>query len=72
MNITDLQSLVEQRRSIRGYDEKRAVDDATIRTILNCARWAPSGGNGQPWEFVIVRERATRYRIGDYYLKQIE
>ncbi len=72
MKIDDLQALVEQRRSIRGYDEKRAVDDATIRTILNCARWAPSGGNGQPWEFVIVRERATRYRIGDYYLKQME
>jgi nitroreductase len=72
MKIDDLQTLVEQRRSIRGYDEKRDVDDATIRTILNCARWAPSGGNGQPWEFVIVRERATRYKIGDYYLKQME
>ncbi|MGZ8489796.1 MAG: nitroreductase family protein [Candidatus Binatia bacterium] len=72
MNIGDLQSLVEQRRSIRGYDEKRDVSDETIRTILNCARWAPSGGNGQPWEFVIVRERATRHKIADYYLKQME
>ena len=72
MNIGELQTLVEQRRSIRGYDEKRDVPDETIRTILNCARWAPSGGNGQPWEFVIVRERATRHKIADYYLKQIE
>ena len=72
MKLDDLQALVEQRRSIRGYDEKRAVSDETIRTILNCARWAPSGGNGQPWEFVIVRERATRHKIADYYLKQME
>ena len=72
MKIDELQSLVEQRRSIRGYDEKRDVDDASIRAILNCARWAPSGGNGQPWEFVIVRERATRHQIADYYLKQME
>ena len=72
MNIGDLQSLVEQRRSIRGYDASREVSDETIGTILDCARWAPSGGNGQPWEFVIVRERATRHKIGDYYLKQME
>ena len=31
-----------------------------------------TGGNGQPWEFVIVRERETRHRIADYYLKQLE
>ncbi len=72
MNIDELQSLIEQRRSIRGYDEKRDVPDETIQAILNCARWAPSGGNGQPWEFVIVRDRATRHKIADYYLKQME
>ena len=72
MDIDELQALVEQRRSIRGYDDSRDVSDETIRTILNCARWAPSGGNGQPWEFVIVRERATRHKIADYYLKQME
>ena len=71
MKIGDLQSLVEQRRSIRGYDEKRDVPEETMRTILNCARWAPSGGNGQPWEFVIVRERATRHQIADYYHKKL-
>ena len=45
MNIDELQILVEQRRSIRGYDEKRDVTDETIRTILNCARWAPADSN---------------------------
>ena len=72
MKIDDLQALVEQRRSIRGYDETRNVTDEMVGAILNCARWAPSGGNGQPWEFVIVRDQATRYKIADYYLKQLE
>jgi nitroreductase len=72
MNVDELQTLIEGRRSIRGYDEKRDVSDDLIRTILNCARWAPSGGNGQPWEFLIVRERATRQKLADYYLKQME
>jgi nitroreductase len=72
MNINDLHTLVERRRSIRGYDESREVSDQTVRTILDCARWAPSGGNGQPWEFVIMRDQATRYKIADYYVKQME
>ena len=72
MNIEDLQALVEKRRSTRGYDEDRAVSDDRVRTILECARWAPSGGNGQPWEFVVVREQSVRYKIADYYMKQME
>jgi nitroreductase len=72
MDIHDLQTLVERRRSIRGYDESREISDETVQSILDCARWAPSGGNGQPWEFIIVRDRATRSKIADYYLKQME
>jgi 5,6-dimethylbenzimidazole synthase len=72
MNIDALRALVTQRRSIRGYDEGREISDDTIKTILDIARWAPSGGNGQPWEFIVVRDRTTRYKIADYYLKQME
>ena len=72
MKIDDLRLLVEQRRSIRGYDENREVSADAIDTILGCARWAPSGGNGQPCEFIVVRDKETRHRIADYYMKQME
>ena len=72
MNISYFRSLVEQRRSIRGYDENREVSEELITTILDCARWAPSGGNGQPWEFIVVRNKQTRHQIADYYLRQLE
>jgi nitroreductase len=72
ITIDDLQALVERRRSIRGYDENRDVPDDVVTALLNCARWAPSGGNGQPWEFVIIRDKQTRHKIADYYLKQLE
>lgn len=72
MKIDDLQALVMGRRSIRGFDESRVVAEDTVRRILECARWAPSGGNGQPWEFVVVRDRALRYKIADLYVKQME
>jgi nitroreductase len=71
MNIKDLRALVEQRRSIRGYDANREVADDVVGTILDCARWAPSGGNGQPWEFIIIRDKQTRHKIADIYLKQL-
>jgi nitroreductase len=72
MKINDLYALVQQRRSVRGYDESRPVSDEAIKAILDCARWAPSGGNGQPWEFIVVRHSATRHKIADYYLHQLE
>jgi nitroreductase len=71
MKIDDLRTLVERRRSIRGYDESRQVSDAMVKTILDCARWAPSGGNGQPWEFIVVMDKQTRHKIADIYLKQL-
>lgn len=72
MNIDELRQLAIQRRSIRGYNESREVSEEAIRAILECARWAPSGGNGQPWEFIIVRDQTTRHKIADIYLKQLE
>ena len=72
MKIDDLYALVQRRQSIRGYDESRPVSDEAITAILDCARWAPSGGNGQPWEFIVVRDQATRHKIADYYLRQLE
>jgi nitroreductase len=72
MNIDELRQLTIQRRSIRGYDESREVSHEAVLAILDCARWAPSGGNGQPWEFVVVRDKETRHKIADIYLKQLE
>lgn len=72
LSIDDLRELAMRRRSIRGYDENREVAESAIEMILECARWAPSGGNGQPWEFIVVRDKGTRYRIADIYLKQLE
>lgn len=36
------------------------LPDATLYKILDNARFAPSGGNRQGWQVIVVRERATR------------
>jgi nitroreductase len=36
------------------------VDDATLYRILDVARFAPSGGNRQPWKVVVVKDVEKR------------
>jgi len=72
VDIDALTQLAADRRSIRGYDKTKDVSDEMIRKILECARWAPSGGNGQPWEFIVIRDANTRHQIADIFLKQQE
>ena len=36
------------------------IDEKTVLTILEAARWAPSANNNQPWRFIYAR-RNTKY-----------
>jgi len=66
-----LLALARHRRSVRAIDPKREVSDETIEKILEVARWAPSAGNAQPWEFLVVRDPEIRGRIADLYSRQM-
>jgi nitroreductase len=44
---------VATRRSVRAFADT-AVEFATIRRVLDQARWAPSGCNFQPWEATVL------------------
>lgn len=46
------------RRSIRKYTDQ-PVSDETVTELLQAAMAAPSAGNQQPWQFVVIRERRT-------------
>lgn len=46
------------RRSIRRYSD-RPVAAETVDRLLAAAMAAPSAGNQQPWQFLVIRERAT-------------
>ncbi len=51
--------VIKARRSIRSYEDKK-VSDEDLRTILECARQAPSGENAQPWRFIVVRDQENK------------
>jgi nitroreductase len=47
---------IVNRRSIRSY-RADAVTEEQIERILRAAMAAPSAGNQQPWEFIVVTDR---------------
>lgn len=50
---------VEKRRSIRKFKPK-PVKKKDLKRILEAGRLAPSGGNRQPWSFIVVRKLETK------------
>lgn len=58
----DLQEAISRRRAVRAYSDE-AVDETTIRSLIDAATQAPSAMNEQPWSFVVVREPALLDRI---------
>jgi nitroreductase len=55
--------VIQDRRSIREYTPD-PVSDSDIDKILEAARQAPSGENAQPWRFIVVKDAATRKKLG--------
>ncbi len=55
----DVRQVVRERRSIRKF-KPDPVPEALIREILNEARWAPSWGNTQPWDFYVLTADALK------------
>ena len=69
----NLLALMRQRRSSRtGYVEDKPVNDEQVELMLEAARSAPSAGNAQPWEFVVIRDRDTRYSIAEIFKHQLK
>jgi nitroreductase len=55
----DLTEALRSTGSSREFTDQ-LVDDATIAAILDDARFAPSGGNRQPWRVAVVHDGSIR------------
>lgn len=54
------------RKSVRQFTAE-PVTEAQIDTLLRCAMAAPSAVNFQPWDFIVVTERALLDTIGSRF-----
>jgi len=62
MDYKNLLELVKARRSIHRF-KPEPVPDEYINKIIEVARWAPSGYNSQPWEFMVIKKREIKDKI---------
>ncbi|MEU1836228.1 5,6-dimethylbenzimidazole synthase [Micromonospora chersina] len=59
----DLYDVIHRRRDVRAEFTGEPVPDDVLDRILTAAHAAPSVGNSQPWDFVLVRDPGTRRRF---------
>jgi nitroreductase len=71
MDYADTLELLKTRRSVRAFAPDPVPDDL-IDKIIEAARWAPSGANSQPWEFVIIKAQETKDRLAAIVRDQME
>ena len=62
VEIMEVFEAIKGRRSIRAF-RRRDVSDDDVTRLIEAAIWAPSAGNIQPWEFVIIRKPDGKRRL---------
>ena len=58
----DVYKAIKKRRTIRRFKQK-PVPVSILQKLINGARLAPSGGNIQPWEFIIVYKKELLEKV---------
>jgi len=54
--------VIKNRRTVRQFNSKD-VTNSDLLNILNSGRYAPSAGNQQPWEFIVIRSKPMKEKI---------
>lgn len=55
--------VVRTAMAVRQYQD-RALPDEVVRRIVEAGRLSASGGNSQPWHFVVVSDHARLQKLG--------
>ena len=65
MDYNAFLELVKNTRSIRKF-KSDPIPDQYIDQIIEVARWAPSGFNQQPWDFIVVKKKELKNKIVEF------
>jgi nitroreductase len=64
----DLNEAMRTTPATRDFTDELLPDDVLF-DILDHARFAPNGGNRQAWKVIVIRDQATKDRLGQLYLQ---
>ena len=65
-----LMKIIQNRVTVRKFDENYIVPDKHFEMIIEAARHAPSGANSQPWHFIVVKKPEIKKEISEYFVKE--
>jgi len=69
--IDTLLEIMRRRRNNRRF-RSDPVPDGHINTIIEAARWASSGANTQPWEFIVIRDPVRKKEIAEVFVDALQ
>ena len=64
--------IIRKRRSVRRFEKGRSISREVLERIAEAGRWAPSGANVQPWDFIVVEDPDMRDRVVEVFLRQAD
>lgn len=56
--------IIKTRRCVREYRDD-TISDEDIKFLINCAKYAPSGFNLQPWSFMVIKNKRIMQKISE-------
>ncbi len=59
---------IEKRRTVRVFQQ--GVSEEQLRRLILAGTRAPSGSNVQPWEFIVIEDRAIIEQIAEHKYRQ--
>ena len=69
MSFSELQKIIQGRRSIRQFTQQKIPADV-IENCLDLALLAPNSSNLQPWEFYWVQDEPKKKQMAEYCFNQ--
>jgi len=68
--LKDIIEIIKTRRCVREYKEDQ-ISDEDIKFLIDCARYAPSGFNIQPWSFLVIKNKDVMRKISEHGKKSM-
>jgi nitroreductase len=68
--LKDIVEVIKTRRCVREYKEDQ-IPDEEIKFLIDCARYAPSGFNMQPWSFLVIKNKDVMRKISEHGKKSM-
>ncbi len=63
--MNSVMKVILERRSVRSFDESKAVSESLLTEIVKAGAYAPSAMNRQAWHFTVVENRELLSKLND-------